>query len=137
MIVTHTRNAEGQRRIYFGGKASVECWIEPDDDGTGWTFHWLPAVTGQPVHEADVRAIAIHALRQLADELGVAPADLRRVPFDQIAALHTTDPFARRRMPQGRRRVVEQGFVAAAPAAEAGASSHAGTLERAAQRVAR
>jgi len=124
VIVTHTRNAEGQRRIYFGGKASVECWIEPDDDGRGWSFHWLPAVTGQPLHAADVRAIAVYALQKLAEELSVATQDLHQVPFDTIAALHTSDPFIRRRMAQGRRKIVEQGFVAAPPVARSEERSH-------------
>lgn len=137
MIVTHTRNAEGQRRIYFGGKSSVECWIEPDDEGSGWTFHWLPAVTGQPLHEADVRAIAVYALHKLAEELSVAPQDLHHVPFDTIAALHTNDPFIRRRMAQGRRKIVEQGFVAAPPASSCEESSHSRRPPPVAQRIIR
>jgi hypothetical protein len=45
MIVTHTQNAQGQRRLYLGGKSPLECWIEPDVDGVRWTFNALDAVT--------------------------------------------------------------------------------------------
>ena len=137
VIVTHTRNAEGQRRIYFGGKASVECWIEPEGDGGGWCFRWMPAVTGQPLSDADLRAIAEHTLRQLADELAVASDELSQVSFDDIAALHTTDPFVRRRMAQGRRRVAEQGFVAAPPPASAESPMGAAVQPTAVHRIIR
>jgi hypothetical protein len=115
VIVTHTQNADGQRRIYLGGKSSIEIWLEPKADGHGWSFRWEPAVTGQQLDAEQAHQAAIHLLRQLADELNVAPADLATVPWDSIAALHMTDPFSRRRVSLGRRRTIEQGFMAVAP----------------------
>jgi hypothetical protein len=52
---------------------------------------------------------------QLSAILAIAPRDLPTVSFDDIAALHAEDPFAGRRLSLGRRRSIEQGFVAAAP----------------------
>jgi hypothetical protein len=123
MIITHTRNADGHRRIYIGGKASLECWIEPADSGAGWTFQHAAAVTGQPLSEADIRVAVAHSMRSLSEALSVSTDALHAVPFETIARLHTTDPFIRRRMAQGRRRTVEQGFVAAAPLSERASSS--------------
>lgn len=40
MIITHTQNQAGYRRIYLGAKFSLECWIEPQADGRAWTFHY-------------------------------------------------------------------------------------------------
>lgn len=121
-----TRIADGQRRIYLGGKSSIECWLEPKDR-TAWRFCWEPAVTGQRLDAEQARASAVHLLGQLAEELHVAPVDLAAVPFDAIANLHENDPFSRRRMSQGRRRPIEQGFVATAPNAsgrETGFETH-------------
>jgi hypothetical protein len=33
VIITPAVNAEGQRRIYLGGKFSIEGWIEQQHDG--------------------------------------------------------------------------------------------------------
>jgi hypothetical protein len=79
VIVTHTQNANGQRRIYLGGKSSLECWIEPKADNVGWTFHLDQAVTGNQLSDADTKAWAIHTLLKLSDELSVAPEDLAAV----------------------------------------------------------
>lgn len=115
MIVTHTQNLNGQRRIYLGAKSSLECWIEPQQDGTAWTFHIDDAVTGNTLSAADRKATAIHTLMSLAEELGIAPDDLASVPFEMIAALHTADPYASRRMPAGRRRTIDNGYLASTP----------------------
>lgn len=115
MIVTHTMTATGQRRIYLGGKASLEAWIEPDPDGTGWKFHLDAAVTGQHLSEHDRRSWAIHMLADLADELAVAPNDLAAVPFEAIAALHVVDPYAGRRIAVPRRRSIDAGYMATPP----------------------
>ncbi|MGE3916618.1 MAG: hypothetical protein AB7F78_13055 [Hyphomicrobiaceae bacterium] len=115
MIVTFTRNADGLERVYLGGKGSLECWIEPKTDKTGWTFHLDEAVTGNRLSDADRRDWAVHTLLALADVLGVAPDALAAVPFEAIAALHESDPYAGRRVASPRRRTLEQGFMATAP----------------------
>lgn len=114
MIVTHTQNANGQRRIYLGGKSSLECWIEPKDR-YGWTFHFEEAVAGNHLSAEDKRDWAIHTLLSLATELNVAPQDLSAVPFERIAALHSADPFSGRRIATGRRKAIENGYLATVP----------------------
>jgi hypothetical protein len=115
VIVTHTQNADGQRRIYLGGKSSLEAYIEPKADNIGWTFHLDQAVTGNQLTDADTKAWAIHTLLKLSEELDVAPDDLAAVPFESIAALHTTSPFEGRRIAAGRRASINHGFLATPP----------------------
>jgi hypothetical protein len=115
VIVTHTQNATGQRRIYLGGKSSLEAYIEPKADNIGWTFHVDQAVTGNQLSDTDTKAWAIHTLLQLSEELKVAPDDLAAVPFESIAALHTISPFEGRRIAAGRRAAVNHGFLATPP----------------------
>lgn len=115
MIVTHTENVAGQRRVYLGGKGSLEAWIEPRDKGLGWMFHLDGAVAGNQLTDADRRAFAIHILLQLAECLSVPPEALAAVPFERIAALHSTDPFAGRRIASPKRRNIENGYLATAP----------------------
>ena len=115
MIITHTLNANGQPRIYLGGKGSLECWLEPDAKRQSWTFHAEEAVTGNQLTEADKRDWAIHMLMKLATALDVTPNDLASVPFEAIAALHTEDPFACRRIATPRRQAVSQGYMATKP----------------------
>ena len=115
MIVTHTMNADGARRVYLNGKGSVECYIEPAADNRGWTFHLDQAVTGNVLSEEELRTWAIHTLTELSDALNVAPQDLKAVPFECIAALHESDPFANRRLAVPRRKAAEHCFMATAP----------------------
>ena len=115
MIVTHAQNARGQRRVYLGGKASLECWIEPTGDGQTWRFHIAAAVTGNAISPADQRQWAIHILMQLAETLNIAPQELASVPFEAIAGLHTGDPFAGRRIATPRRTQPDQAFMSTAP----------------------
>lgn len=115
MIITHATNAQGQRRVYLGGKSSLECWIEPDTDGVGWTLHVEPAVTGNPLVPEAQRDCAIQTLLNLADQLDVAPADLKPVPFERIAALHTGNPFECRRIAVPRSKAADHCFMASAP----------------------
>jgi hypothetical protein len=117
VIVTHTQDANGQCRIYLGGKSSLECWLEPKADSVGWSFCWEPAVTGQPLDSEQARQSAIHVLAQLSQLLKVRTQDLAAVPFETIAALHSSDPYSRRRVSQGRRRTIEQGYMSTAPQA--------------------
>ncbi len=115
MIVTHCTNIHGERRIYLGGKGSIECFIAPSDDGRTWSFHLDSAVTGNQLDPVQQRQWAIHTLMRLADALDVAPPDLAAVPFDCIATLHQSDPFANRRIAVPRRRSAEQCYMATAP----------------------
>jgi hypothetical protein len=115
MIITHTQNANGQRRIYLGGKSSLECWIEPKDDNKAWTFHLDRAVTGNQLTEDDTKEWAIHTLLKLSEALNVVPDDLAKVPFESIAALHSTDPFSGRRIAAGRRASINHGFLSTPP----------------------
>lgn len=115
MIVTHTQNAAGQSRVYLGGKGSLECWIEPTADNRAWCFHLEEAVCGNQLSDDDKRTWAIHTLMQLADELAVAPVDLAAVPYEMIAALHNTDPFAGRRIATPRRKAIDAGYISTTP----------------------
>lgn len=115
MIVTHTQNVAGSRRVYLNGKGSLEAWIEPRATGNGWTFHLADAVAGNPLSEADRHACAVHILLRLAKTLAIPPQELANVPFECIAALHGTDPFAGRRTASPKRRSIENAFLAAEP----------------------
>lgn len=115
MIITHTQNADGARRVYLGGKGSVECYIVPAADNRAWTFHLDPAVTGNVLTPEDLRTWAVHTLTELARTLDVAPDTLKAVPFECIAALHQSDPFASRRLAVPRRKAAEHCFMATMP----------------------
>ncbi len=115
MIVTHTQNAQGQRRLYLGGKSSLECWIEPDQDGACWTFHALDAVTGNALNEEERRACMAYYLLGLAREMGILPLDLAQTPFEALAATHTSNPLDCRRVAMPRSKTVEHGFMATTP----------------------
>ncbi|MEQ1670135.1 MAG: hypothetical protein ABL893_04685 [Hyphomicrobium sp.] len=115
MIITHTQNAQGQHRVYLGGKGSLECWIEPEADKRAWIFRLEEAVTGNRLSDDDKRIWAIHTLLELANELHVPPDDLKSVPFEMIAALHNSDPYAGRRVAAPRRQALEQAYMATTP----------------------
>jgi len=115
MIITHTTSADGRRRVYLGGKASLECWIEPLEDGTTWRLQADDSAAGSVLPTEQKRAWIVHLLLALADELGVAPSDLKAVPFENIAALHTSNPLEHRRIAMPRRQVMDHGFMATAP----------------------
>jgi hypothetical protein len=114
MIITCTQNAAGHRRVYLGGKASLECLIEPKPDGS-WSFHLDEAITGAPTDPSTRRDWSIHMLLALARELDVAPDQLATVPFEAIAALHTAASYAGRRIPAPRRAPIENGYIATPP----------------------
>ena len=115
MIVTHTLDVHGNCRIYLGGKGSLECWLEPVDGAPSWTFKFAEAVCGNRLEPSQQRAYAEHVLLKLADALNVHPMDLASVPFEAIAALHTTNPFDGRRVPLPKKRSLEHGFMSTAP----------------------
>jgi hypothetical protein len=115
MIITHTQNASGQRRVYLGAKSSLECWVEPAADNIAWSFHTDTAPSSYPPPPENLREWAKHMLLALADELRVEPADLAAVPFERIAALHATNPMEYRRVALPRRQPIENGFMATLP----------------------
>ena len=115
MIITHTINGDGHRRIYLGGRASVECWIEPAADGVQWSFHMEQSGCCYPVSDHALREWAKSVLLNLSTEVGCAPTDLKSVAFDRIAALHVTSPLENRRMAVPSRQHNASGFVSAAP----------------------
>ena len=115
MIVTHTLSADGQCRVYLGGKSSLECWIEPKADGRAWSFHMDCAVAGNALTAQDMQTWAVHTLLELARLLDTPPGELAAVPFERIAALHSADPYAGRRVAAPRRRTVEAGFMSSPP----------------------
>ena len=51
----------------------------------------------------------------MANALDVPAADLKAVPFERIAALHSANPAEYRRIAVPRRQSIEQGFMATAP----------------------
>lgn len=115
MIITHATDRHGNRRVYLGGKASVECWIGPDADGTTWSFHTETAPGAYAPPDATMRAHATHILLALAAELGTPPEDLKTVPFERIAALHTANPAEYRRTAVPRSQQAQHGFMATMP----------------------
>lgn len=115
MIITHTVNAEGQRRVYLGGKSSMECWIEPQPDGVAWTFHTETAPGRFPLADDEAVEWMSYTRSNLARDLGVTPDRLDDVAFDRIAALHTTDGLDHRRVAVPRKQRAEHGFIAAKP----------------------
>lgn len=122
MIVTHTTNAQGHRRVYLGGKASMECWIEPNIGTAGWTFHAADAVSGSELTTEAKREWASYLLMRLCERLQTTADKLRDIPFDAIAALHDSNPFECRRMASSRRKVLENGYLATPPEKNAVAS---------------
>lgn len=115
MIVTHTINGQGQRRVYLGGRSSIEAWVEPHDDGVGWSFHMEASPACYPPSTNDLRAWANHTLLALADELHVAPADLKAVAFERIAALHAANPADHRRLATSRRPSFDHAYMSTPP----------------------
>lgn len=112
MIVTNTINIDGQRRIYLGGRSSLECWIEPRNDSDLWDFHLETSVTGNVLDADTQRACAINILLQLAQDLNVSPEKLSAVPFDKIAKLHTVNPYDGRRVPTSKHQTLGSGYFA-------------------------
>lgn len=115
MIITHTINGNGHRRVYLGGKASIECWIEPAANGVGWSFHVETAPGAYPLPDVTVHQWATHVLLKLAEEVGTKPVDLRAVPFERIAALHMANMSEYRRAPVPKRQTYDHAFVASSP----------------------
>ena len=115
MIITHTQDAHGHRRVYLGGKSSMECWIEPRDEGQGWRFDMAEAVSGNSLSADDQRAWAVHTLMKLAEILDVSPDQLAAVPFEAIAALHSSNPFDGRRVATPKKHGLEHGFMSTPP----------------------
>jgi len=115
MIITHTQSQDGHRRIYLGAKLSLECWIEPKEDGRAWTFHYDASPGATHMSDSDMRSWAASLLLQLCRELNVEPETLAAVPFEAIAALHTVPPTHHRRVASPQRRVTEYGYMSTPP----------------------
>lgn len=115
MIITHTQSQDGHRRIYLGAKLSLECWIEPKDDGRAWTFHYDASPGATAMSPDDMRRWASSLLLGLCRELNTGPADLASVPFEAIAALHTVPPTHHRRVASPQRKVTEYGYMSTPP----------------------
>jgi hypothetical protein len=115
MIITHTQSQDGHRRIYLGAKLSLECWIEPKNDGRTWTFHYDASAGASHVEPHLMRAWAESLLLQLCEELNVEPQQLTHVPFEAIAALHTVPPTHHKRIATPQRKVTEYGFMSTPP----------------------
>lgn len=114
MLITHTQNAAGDRRIYLGPKGSLEGWLEPTTAG-GWVFCWQHDPTSWLRSVGDVQAWAADLLTGLAAEVGVPLAELPARSFDELALYHTPDPDEQRRQPRRRRRDQVIGFVPTPP----------------------
>jgi hypothetical protein len=115
MIITHTQSQDGHRRIYLGAKLSLECWIEPKDDGRAWTFRYDASPGATRMSDADMRSWAVSLLQDLCRELNVEQTDLATVPFEAIAALHTVLPTHHRRVASPQRKVTEHGYMSTPP----------------------
>lgn len=115
MIVTHTQSQDGHRRVYLGAKLSLECWIEPKEDGRAWTFHYDASAGASHMDPGDMHRWAASLLLSLSDELGVPAESLASVPFEAIAALHTAPPTHHRRVASPQRRVTEYGYMSTPP----------------------
>ena len=115
MVITHTQDLDGNVRLYLGGFASMECWLQPNDDGVTWTFHAEEGVSSFPISDDHKRACAEHALRKLCELLNVSPADLKSVPFETIAAQHSTNPFDSRRTPTPKRGARKHAYMSTEP----------------------
>jgi len=93
----------------------VECWIEPAADGIGWSFHMDTAQTTYPLPAETMRAWAKKVLLDLAAEVGTEPENLKLVPFERIAALHTANPADYGRAPAPRRQAYAYAFMTTPP----------------------
>lgn len=115
MIITNATDIHGDQRVYLGGTGSLECWIEPTPDTTGWRFRMDDGLGGNCHAEETRRAFAIHQLARLAEALDVAPEDLAAVPFEMIQGLHTTNPRRKRRMATPGRSVAAECYMSHEP----------------------
>lgn len=115
MIVTHTTNSHGEVRLYLGGAASIEFWIEPIPDEVGWTLHKDDGLGAVPLDPAEQMECAKFLFAQLAERLGIELEHIFYVPFEVIASLHDANPRERRRVATPTRRLAEHGYMATAP----------------------
>lgn len=114
MIISHTVNVNGQRRIYLGGKGSIDTWLEPKDDGKAWRVRFTPDDMHMLTAD-DVRHSVVALMEKLASVLGVTAHQLDGVPFDAIARFHCTSTTRDRRIPSPQRDVIETGYMVTPP----------------------
>ncbi len=115
MLLTHTVNHEGTRRIYLGCTFSLQAWLEASDDSTSWSFAYDVSQAPPHMDAYAMRQWAAGLLKTLADTLNVAPCELSQVPFDTIAKLHTVPDTHGRRIPSPQREVIETGYMPTPP----------------------
>lgn len=111
MVITHTVNHEGQRRIYLGGKFCLDGWLEPKDDGVQWRFRFDASQAHGHIGPDDIVEWAKGLMAGLARELEVDDSALDAVPFEAIAKLHTTPNSHCRRIPSPQREIIETGYM--------------------------
>lgn len=114
MIISHTVNVDGKRRIYLGAQSSIDTWLEPKDDGRRWSVRFNSSDCGYHSREDILQAI-VGQMNRLARALAVEPERLDDVAFDAIAALHTASNTRERRIPSPQRDTIETGFMVTPP----------------------
>lgn len=114
MIISHAVNVDGKRRIYLGAQSSIDTWLEPKQDGKTWSIRFTPTDCGYHSQQQILEAIVCH-MHRLAAVLGVTPSGLDHVPFDDIAALHSTSTTRERRIPSPQRDTIETGYMVTPP----------------------
>lgn len=114
MIISHTVNVDGKRRIYLGAQSSIDTWLEPKEDGCGWSIRFNTNGCTYLGREELVRAV-IAQMHQLAETLNVTPHQLDDITFDRIAELHTVSTNRERRIPSPQRDIIETGYMVTPP----------------------
>lgn len=114
MIISHTVNVNGKRRVYLGAKGSIDTWLEPKDDGKAWRVRCTPDDMHMLTVD-DVRQSVMALMEKLAAALGVTAHQLDAVPFDTIARMHSTSTTRDRRIPSPQRDVIETGYMVTPP----------------------
>lgn len=114
MIISHTVNVDGKRRIYLGAQSSIDTWLEPKEDGRHWSVRFNTSDCGYHSGDDILKAI-VGQMHQLAKALAVTPSQLDNISFDAIAALHTASTTRERRIPSPQRDTIETGYMVTPP----------------------
>lgn len=115
MIITHTVNHEGKHRIYLGAASSLQAWLEQKDDTPQWEFAFDASDASRNLNQEDLHQWASGLLYDLARQLRVQPCELKSVPFQTIAGLHSPVPTHNRRIPSPQRETIETGYMPTPP----------------------
>lgn len=114
MIISHTVNVNGQRRIYIGAQSSIEIWLEPKEDGKRWSVRHNASGLAH-LEPRDLLHAVIAQMVALAQTMQVTPQQLDTMTFDAIAAFHSTSSTRERRIPSPQRDMVETGYMVTPP----------------------